>query len=525
MKQPGTIGRWLTSGVVGLGIGFASTGCHSSSDGKGALIGGTAAAVSSGSAAAGGSGLSASALPPGISIPGLPADPSVLEGPRVDIVSPSNGAYVAGGQVKVEGVVTDLGQGIAELHVAGRTVPVGPGGAFSETVDLPAGGLQTIVVEAWDRAQHRRARHVSVMLGATGDEATALENVSALRVTETALDLVEPSIAQGVEAQRAQITQQALATPVGNDTKITGFRFGKVGATVDAAPGGARFVVTIDDVQMDIEHKAKFLLVFNTTKKGTVRAQQVRIEGLTAIAVQGGRATTQVLGVTAATSGFSVPDWASSEQGTIKRTFEQSFATAGARGLDQGLADAFKSTSGSMAQNVQGLQLTLDWALKTLACDEAGITAIFAANVKPQAATAGQAGKDSFVSKVGLANLSGGSTGGPNVGVAVHEDLVNRTLHAAWRGGALKFTLDKTTAAALPPGSPSLDTNALLAVAPELAAVGVTPGLPVELEVQGDLPAVVRFRGTQGPHRLSLGARPRAASRWPRRSGPSTPTS
>lgn len=488
------VAKLLVGGLLGLS-GVGAMGCNGSSDGKGTLLATGTATV----------GTSLGTLAPGVSIPGLPADPSALEGPRVDIASPADGTVQTDRRVTVSGVVTDSGQGVAEVHVAGRTVQLDASGAFRETVDLPA-GLNTILVEAWDNAQRRRERQVSVLVGDTADENAELPNVASARVTETALDLIEPKIAAGVEAEKAKIVAQALSTKVNDETKITGFRFGKVGAQVDAAPGGVRFQITIDDVQMDLEYKAKFLLVFSSTKRGTVRAQQMRLEGVTNVAVVNGVATTQVVGVTATAINLTVPDWASGETNTIRRSLEAAFSTAGAQGLQQGLSQAFATTKGTIAQKVQGKDLSVDWSLGTLTCDEAGITATYGANIRPAQATSGKA-MGSFVSKVGLANLTGGAATGPNVAVAMTEDLLNRSLHAAWRGGALDFILDAATAAAtLPPGSPALDTSSLLAVAPELAAVGLLPGLPLELEVESALPAVVRLRGQQGPHLLSMGA-------------------
>lgn len=495
MKPDGTIAKLLVTGMVGLG--FVGAGCHSSSDGQGKLIASGTGAISS----------DLSAVPPGMLPPGFTGSPALLEGPQVEIITPARASHTTARRVTVEGVVTDLGGGVSDVRVQGRQVTLAPGGAFSEEVDLTP-GMNTIVVEAWDQAGHKRSRFVNVIAGDLVDEGEALTEAASIRVTDAALDLIEPGIVQGIEAQRAQITQQVLATRVDDDTKVTSFTFGRVGAGVDLIPGGVRFTATIDDIAMGIEHKAKVLLVFSTTKRGTVRAQQMRIEGLAQVNVVDGVATTNVVQVTATSSGFSVPDWADSQAGAIRRSFENGFAGAAAQSLGQGLREAFKTTSGTITQGaggVQGPALHLDWTLSGLVCDDVGATAIFAVNVRPPAATVG-AEKRSVVVRGGLANLAGGGGSGPNVALAVHQDVVNRALHAAWRGGALSLTIDQARLAAMNPSTPvRLDTTALISLAPELAAV-VQPGLPVELVIEGQLPAVMTLRSGPLPHRLDVGA-------------------
>lgn len=494
MKPDGTIAKVLITGM--LGLGFVGAGCHSSSDGKGKLLATGTGAITS----------DLGALPPGILPAGFAGSPALLEGPRVDIVSPVRASHTTSRRIAIEGVVTDTGGGISDVRVQGRKVTPDATGAFREEVDLDV-GLNTIEVQAFDRQNHRRSRFVNVIAGDLVAEADALPESASVRLTDDALDLIEPQIVDGIEAQRATIIQQALATPVQNGTKIKSFSFGAVGAAIDLVPGGVRFNATIQNVAMDIEHKAKVLLVFSTTKKGTIRASAMVIEGVAQVSVTNGQVTTNVIQVTATANGFTVPDWVpGSEVGTIKRGLENGFAASAARALGQGLNDAFKTTSGTSTQGGAGTGLNIDWSLSTLTCDATGATAIFAANARPQAPATVGAETRSVLVRGGLSNLTGGGATGPNVAMAVHQDLVNRSLHAAWRGGALKQTIDQAALARLNPGSNQrLDTSALIAMAPELAAV-LQPGIPIELLVEGELPTVLTFRSSPLPHLLDIGA-------------------
>ena len=135
-----------------------------------------------------------------------------------------------------------------------------------------------LVVEAFDRQGRRRSRFVNVIAGDLVPEAEDLTSVASVRITDAAIDLMEPQLVQQIEAQRTQLVAQALATPVPGDTKIKGFSFGRVGASLDLVPGGMAFRASFSDVAMDIEHKAKVLLVLSSTKRGTVRANAIVIE-------------------------------------------------------------------------------------------------------------------------------------------------------------------------------------------------------------------------------------------------------
>lgn len=495
MKPDGTIAKVLVTGM--LGLGFVGAGCHSSSDGQGKLLAsGTAAGINSG-------GLGV--LPPGMLPPGLGGSPALLEGPQVDIVSPARASHTTSRRIAVEGVVTDLGGGVADVRVQGRKVTLDSAGAFREEVDLEV-GMNTIEVEAFDRANHRRSRFVNVVAGDLAPEGEALPSVATFRLTDGALDIMEPQIVAGIEAQRPQIIAQALATPVQNDTKVTGFNFGAVNAGVDLVPGGMRFQATIQNVAMDIEHKAKFLLVFSTTKRGTVRASSVVIDGVAQVSATNGQVSVNVVQIGATANGFSVPDWVpGSETANVKRALENGFAASASRAFGQGLADAFKDTSGTSSSGQPGAGLDVEWKLSTLQCDATGANMMFSANAKPQAAASVGAETRSVVTRTGASNLTGGSTGGPNVAMALHQDLVNRVLHAAWRGGALKQTIDQAALVRLDPNTTTrLDTTALMAMAPELAAV-LQPGIPIELIVEGELPSVMTFRASPLPHLLDVG--------------------
>lgn len=430
---------------------------------------------------------------------------SPFAGPRIDITSPVRGDYLPAGPVQVEASVAPSGAKVAAVHVNGLAAPVGKDGTVLTTVDLVP-GLNTIVVEAWDAQNHRSERHVSVLAGEFAPESEAVAQAAAVRLTEGALDGFEPGIAGGIEAQRAAITAAVLAANPPKDTTLEGFRFGGVDAALDAVPGGVRFTIGIDAVELDLAYRATILWVFHKTKRGTVRANRLVLEGVAEVTLHGGALVTRVAQVTPTVSGFSVPGWADDHQAELRRAFTEAFAQQAARELDARLATLAQGTptAGTVRQNVLGNALEVGWALQGIAFDDEGATAHFAGSVRAATPTHGLEDR-SLVTRAPLATLGGAGNGAWNAALALHQDTLNQALHAAWRAGALSFTVDAATFARLAPGAGPFDTTAILAAAPQLAAV-LPAGLPLELEVEGQLPPVVALRAPgQGPGLLELG--------------------
>lgn len=467
-------------------------GCGASqSDGSGLLATGQSTAGIT-SAATGG-------------LTGLQGQGSPFAGPRIDIVSPSRGDYLPAGPVQVEASVTQGGAKVAAVHVNGLAAPVAKDGTVLATVDLVP-GLNTILVEAWDSQNFRSERHVSVLAGQFAPEAEAVAQAAAVRLTEGALDGFEPGIGSGIEAQRAAITAAVLGAKPPKDTKLEGFRFGAVDATLDAVPGGVRFTIAIDAVELDIAYRATILWVFHKTKRGTVRANRLTLEGTASVTLQGGALVTQVTQVTPTVAGFSVPDWADDHEADLRRAFTQAFAQQAARELDARLATLAQGTptAGTVAQNVLGNALQVGWTLQAIAFDDDGATASFSGSVRAATPTHGLEDR-TLVTRAPLATLGGAGNGAWNAALALHQDTLNQALHAAWRAGALSFSVDAATFAQLAPGAAPFDTTAILTAAPQLAAV-LPAGLPLELEVEGQLPPVVALRAAgQGPGLLDLG--------------------
>lgn len=463
------------TGLVAVALGMTSLGCSGSrrtSNGQ-LLAGSTPTGVASGS------------------FTGLPQGEQHFDGPPVSIMSPARGTVSQTDVIEVWGYADDPdGAGVSAVNVDGMKVAYDAStGEYRAQVQLES-GINTIVVEAWDDMGRRTERHVSVMAGPFADENQQLSQVSSVRLTDTAFRVLEPVMADGVVAQKGEIRNQVLSTPL-EDADITGFDFGNVQLQLDPIPGGVAYDLRIANVRMDIKASARILLVFKKDFRGTVTANELRIQGTANVSVQNGQATTSAGQATATTTGFSVPDFARGEYRNILTAFQEAFAKAATDNVKTGLDQAFSSSStrGTISRKLMDDTLLVDWMLESLAFDDDGGTATFASNVRAETPTYGTL-TGSLVDPTPLPNLVGGGTG-PNVAVAMHQDVMNRALHAAWRSGALKLTLDQAKMNQLLPNLPTqMDTTALIASVPQLGQL-LPVGLPFELDIECLLPPTV----------------------------------
>ncbi|MGE0707822.1 MAG: hypothetical protein AB7N76_13065 [Planctomycetota bacterium] len=434
---------------------------------------------------------------------------SQFTGPVVEILSPARGAAMPAGSQPVEIQVTaNQGKAVQSVFVNGRGATLDADGKATVKVDLTP-GLRTIVVEAADKDGNKTERQVSVLVGQLATEGSEVAEAATVRLGDDALDLFEPAIGQGIEAQKPTIRQSVLTTKPPKDTKFTSFDFGAVTAAVDAESRGIRFRVDVANVSLGIEYKATFLLFFSKKKTGTVRAGNLIIEGLAVPSLDPatGKLSSQVTGVTASVTGFSVPDWADSAKDQLRDGFVKQFAGAASTQLDAALNAALSKakTDGTVTKTAFGKSITAAWHLRRLTLDDEGLNAGFSVAIQADAPTYGS---DATVAlRTPNANLGGAGGALWNGALAIHQDTINQALHAGWRHGILSFTVDQATLDKInPTGALRLDTTAIVNANPQLEQV-LPKGVPIDLDVETRLPPVVEIVENM-PHQLvlSLGA-------------------
>jgi len=355
----------LTGGVVGIGIlTLFAAGCGSRRKGDGDRARGAATVRSSSPTRPGQAGTLGRRLAPGAE-----------EGPRVELTSPARGTFADSPRIEVAGVVHDAGGGVAEVHVNGADADLDPAtGAFRAPGEL-SGGLHTLVVEAWDAGGLRRGRHVSVLGGPFAPEDELLTDAAAVRVSDAALDQLEPLLSELLAGQKARLRRRVLATPVGRDTDLEGFDFRAIRVGLDAVPGGVAFDLSVRGVALAIEHEVE-ILFFTRKLEGTIRVRDVRVRGRLDASVRDGRIQADLRGVTADLVGLDVPDFAEGREADIARRLRRGIRDGAARAAAEALAGVVRSDLGrsSTTQTVLGEPLDVGWTVETLAFDDRGAT-------------------------------------------------------------------------------------------------------------------------------------------------------
>lgn len=483
--QNSTRAAWWS--VLGVGAcGVVAAGCGASGGGGGAR--GTTAAPSS-------AAIVSSAI-----------TGTVDRGPLVRIAQPARGEWINGTRVTVAGTVTDRGGGVDRIAVAGTSATLASDGSFRADVTVEP-GLATVLVEAWDRGGQRTTEHVSVMAGSYAPETQLVSGATTVRISDGALNAIQPELTKGLEAQRDTIRSRILTTAVDKDVKITNANFGALRGTVNCQAGKLMLAAEVDALVVSIEAKGRFLFFFSTTRRGDVKANKVRVAAEVSIAVQSGQPIVSIGQVQGTAEGLVVPDFASDHRVEIQQKLQDGFAGAARQELTAAVQQALSTIylGGTTRQTVIGRDLDLSWQLESLAIDDRGLTATLGANGMALQRPRGANAPGSFAAGGTLPVLTS-TPGAREVGLAVHQDAVNRALHAAWRAGALDQVLDQAAMAGLSSGLPALlTTTALMDAVPELRGK-LGPGLALSLTVEGGLPPVFTAsdRGN-APLTLSIG--------------------
>ncbi len=434
--------------------------------------------------------------------------PATAPGPRVELTSPTSGAVAPGASVRVEGVVLDDGHGVERVVVGGQEVATGPG-HFQATVSVVP-GVNTIVVEAFDARGGRTERHVSVLAGrlSPGDVAIA-------RGAEVALAGAAAPLASSFQTTTSTATGMPPVRTIdaysGNYTRRNGRQIRYIVLhTIEGSEAGAISWFQNPSSRVSahyiVSHAGRVTRMVSDSDRAwhagnsTYNEQSIGIEneghaGRNSWTDTQYRVLAQL--VSALCDRYAIPK-------TRARIVAHS-EVPGATHTDPGryfdwnrfmaLVNA-GGTSTSPRPSTQtvtlpgGQQLAVAWTPRPVATQGGASRVELDVNVTPRAPVAGRLASSLVLgSPRAGAPATGGAT---NVTFGLHQDVINRALHAAWRAGGLDLRLSPTTLALLAPGSTAtLDRDARVAVQPALGAL-LPPGSTLAVELAPALPPTAR---------------------------------
>jgi len=442
--------------------------------------------------------------------------------PDLVVIAPAQGEMVAaGGRLALEGVVTDPAAGVMRLDVDGQAVVVGPGGRFATPIQ-PRQGLNVVRLRATDARGnvrvHVRAFHYA---GHYRDGASA----DGARVDDAVVARLAPAIFEDLGyllgALLAQLDlQQFLPEPLarggdGDDcvcagTKTcTGFkvsgsdpRFQDPIVELTPQAGGLHVVLGVSGFEIGLALQGRNACSAIPAAHGNATAAAVVVEGDLDLALGAGVPSAALREVTISVEGLKT----TLDLGPFGVAGPQAQAALRAA-LEAGLRGRLDAlVPGTIARVLSTFSIQQDVALPA---PLEGGTVSLGARFSSVGFTAADGRIGLGVSATGVTRVPAPGPGSVALSevaalapptsrplaIALHLDLVNELLYAAWRASG--FSIDAT--ALVPRGEglvlESLRVDALL---PPLLLPNADGPLPLQLEI-GGVRVRVRIASTGGP--------------------------
>lgn len=448
---------------------------------------------------------------------------SETPGPLVELTSPASAATVIGASVAVVGSTGDLGHGVTRVAINGQEVAT-QAGLFQATVPLDP-GVNTLVVEAWDQRGARTERHVSVLAGARARTSAPLPAAAEVALRGAAAPLVSNFQTAGTTGAVGMPPTRFIAAYSGNYTRRVGRTIRTVVIhTIEGSEAGCISWFQNPAARVSahyvLSHAGRVTQMVREADRawhvGQINDQAIGIENE---GYAGRNNWTDVQYRTLAQLTRSICD----RHGIpLDRAHIIGHVEApGATHTDPGrffdwarfmnLVRSSGSTPPRPRPSTQtittgsGKALDVLWTPRTPVTAN-GVTRVeFDVNVRTRTPLPGRLAESVVVRTPRRVLLSFAGVATNDVGVSVHQDVLNRALHAAWQAGALDLRLTAAQLSLLAPGTTAtLDAAELVRRDPRLASV-LPAGSSLELSLSPELPPTTLLT-SRGELLLRVGA-------------------
>lgn len=443
--------------------------------------------------------------------------PSSVPGPQVEVTSPRSAAAITGATIAVEGVVVDDGHGVTRVAVDGVEVATGPG-PFQASVPASP-GVNTVVVEAWDGRGGRTERHVSVIAGPLRPADQAIAGGAEVALAGAAAPLVANFQTQTTSGGSSAVPNgmpptRFIAAHSGNYTRRTGRTIRYIIIhTIEGSEAGCISWFQNPSSRVSahyvLSHAGRVTQMVRDEDRawhaGNYNEQSIGIENegwagrnnwtdtQYRVLAQLTRALCDRYGIPKTRAHILAHSEVASHKSDPGRFFDwDRFMT-----LVRGTGATTTTTPRASTQTVTlgtGGELAVAWSPRPVTTSGGTSRVVLDVNVAPRTPVPGRLASSVVLGtpRAAASQPTGNAAG--NVGLAVHQDFINRSLQAAWRGGALDVRLTAAALALLAPGTTgTLDRDALVAQDPALAAL-LPPGSALAIELVPALPPTARVQ-------------------------------
>jgi len=409
-------------------------------------------------------------------------------GPWITLSSPTAGAWLEPGIVRVEGQVSDAVSGIASLTVQGVEVVPDGTGAFSVDLEAPSGPF-SVRVEAVDGDANVADVGVGVMVGDAAPLGEIRSEGIELLLTSTVLDQLMNERAEALNPLLVTLLVASYNPLYQVSTGLYSYTANVTGVTWDTlaasvVPGTGEFVVTFTFTNLEITVDQRVVIgVTPYTSVGTFSDTVTRVD--IPVIARGVAEGEYVLELDVSSITFTSPTW---NGGTISGPSGTPLDVAALVG-----PDLLSAMSGVLGPEIEGaladfvleasptvLGQTVSYLGEVNGIESypGGIVLEFDSDV------GGPAPVEDLPVVPGSLLLPGDPPGAfptsQALGFSVSLDLVNRLLHTAWAGGALNMVL----------------TNDDLGLDPSLIGLVFPGATTLNLDLSSDLPPAIVSEGT-----------------------------
>ncbi|MCO5167404.1 MAG: N-acetylmuramoyl-L-alanine amidase [Planctomycetes bacterium] len=449
-------------------------------------------------------------------------------GPQVEVISPRSAAAVTGASVLVEGVVVDDGHGVVRVAVNGVDVAAGPG-PFQASAPVEP-GVNTLVVEAWDARGGRTERHVSVLGGPLRPADQAIARGAEVALAGAAAPLVANFQTQTTSGGASAVPNgmpptRFIAAHSGNYTRRSGRTIRYIIIhTIEGSEAGCiswfQNPASRVSAHYVLSHAGRVTQMVRDEDRawhaGNYNEQSIGIENegwagrnnwtdtQYRVLAQLTRALCDRYGIPKTRAHILAHSEVASHKSDPGRFFDWDRFMTLVRGTGATTTTSPRPSTQTVTLG-NGRELAVAWSPRPVTTSGGVSRVELDVNVAPRTPLPGRLASSVVLGtpRAAASQPTGNAAG--NVGLAVHQDLLNRSLQAAWRGGALDLRLTPSSLALLAPGTTgTLDRDALVAQDPALGAL-LPPGSSLAIELTPALPPTARVL-PRGELALRVGA-------------------
>lgn len=412
--------------------------------------------------------------------------------PIVDVDSPKRGEFLVAGEsddIVVVGRATDLGTGVASLKIDGFDVPIRSDGSFEWRI-TPNLGVNVVELVATDHAGRSVRTQRGVLYGEFSSWDAPTDDAVTARMGTRAFDVIEQALIRLID--NGMVDQLLDQYAVGTDSiDIHDVSYGRVDIRLVPERGRLRAEILVYDLEVEMS------VTWGVTLSGWAEASPARITGyIEPELTRDGKIAADLYQPEIALNGFAIHvnglyDWLVSWVNDWAQGYAENMLTGLAE--DVILPELFDPAMLDRSFHFMGRDIGYNVRLDDLDVDSEGIAAVGNVDIPMRASGDAPASPGIYTTY----STPPADHARRMFRASVSDDMINRILATAWRGGLLNLDIRELLGdgGALPI---ELNAGSLALLAGQEILQHASADTPVDVELRPLLPPVAEVRVGRG---------------------------